>query len=149
MHAIQKAYGHVCDSWQQRKLQLDQGIQLRMFEADCQKVMVKRLRIIFDFSSSHRDIFILQMFDWMFQSREDFLTSYFDIGNSHVSSKELQEDHKCFSLSSMVKSTKVIFKISKSRERWRIKVFFLSSKLPFSVSYLKYVLLEWNFYSTV
>ena len=111
MHAIQKAYGHVCDSWQQRKLQLDQGIQLRMFEADCQKVMVKRLRIIFDFSSSHRDIFILQMFDWMFQSREDFLTSYFDIGNSHVSSKELQEDHKCFSLSSMVKSIKVIFKI--------------------------------------
>ncbi|KAI9551891.1 hypothetical protein GHT06_022227 [Daphnia sinensis] len=78
IHAIQKAYGHVCESWQQRKLQLDQGIQLRMFEADCQK-----------------------MFDWMFQSREEFLINYFDIGNSHISSKELQEHHKCFSLSSM------------------------------------------------
>ena len=41
MHAVHKAYGQVCDSWQQRKLQLDQGIQLRMFEADCQKVKKK------------------------------------------------------------------------------------------------------------
>ena len=38
MHAVHKAYGQMCDSWQQRKMQLDQGIQLRMFEADCQKV---------------------------------------------------------------------------------------------------------------
>lgn len=38
MHAIHKAFGVMCDSWQQRKQQLDQGIQLRMFEADCQKV---------------------------------------------------------------------------------------------------------------
>ena len=43
-----------------------------------------------------------QMFDWMYQSREEFLLNYFDIGNSHTSSKELQEDHKHFSLSSMV-----------------------------------------------
>ena len=41
------------------------------------------------------------MFDWMFQSREEFLLNYFDIGNSHGTSKELQEDHKHFSLSSM------------------------------------------------
>lgn len=38
MQNVQKAYVHMCDSWQQRKVQLDQGIQLRMFEADCQKV---------------------------------------------------------------------------------------------------------------
>lgn len=38
MHAVHKAYGNVCDTWQQRKMQLDQGIQLCMFEADCQKV---------------------------------------------------------------------------------------------------------------
>lgn len=42
------------------------------------------------------------MFDWMYQSREEFLLNYYDIGNSHTTSKELQEDHKCFSLSSMV-----------------------------------------------
>ena len=42
------------------------------------------------------------MFDWMFQSREEFLLNYFDIGNAHATSKELQEDHKHFSLSSMV-----------------------------------------------
>ncbi len=47
MHAIHKAYGQVCDSWQQRKLQLDQGIQLRMFEADCQKVSVKFILYLF------------------------------------------------------------------------------------------------------
>lgn len=40
----------------------------------------------------------------MFQSREEFLLNYFDIGNSHGTSKELQEDHKHFSLSSMVDS---------------------------------------------
>ena len=38
MQNVQKAYVHMCESWQQRKVQLDQGIQLRMFEADCQKV---------------------------------------------------------------------------------------------------------------
>ena len=38
MHAVHKAYGHMCESWQQRKMQLDQGISLRMFETDCQKV---------------------------------------------------------------------------------------------------------------
>lgn len=42
------------------------------------------------------------MFDWMYQSREEFLINYFDIGSSFGLSKELQEDHKCFSLSSMV-----------------------------------------------
>ena len=52
------------------------------------------------------------MFDWMFQSREEFLINYFDIGNSFVSSKELQEDHKIFSLSSMVISEFVFFIIS-------------------------------------
>ena len=54
MHAVHKAYGHVCDSWQQRKLQLDQGIQLRMFEADCQKVKKTVLLVFYDFWNSTR-----------------------------------------------------------------------------------------------
>jgi hypothetical protein len=49
------------------------------------------------------------MFDWMYQSREEFLLNYFDIGKSHASSKELQEDHKCFSLSSMVRQSIILF----------------------------------------
>lgn len=48
MHAIHKAFGNVCDSWQTRKLQLDQGIQLRMFEADCQKVNIFRFALEFE-----------------------------------------------------------------------------------------------------
>ena len=38
MHAVHEGYNQTRDSWEQRKTQLDQGIQLRMFEADCQKV---------------------------------------------------------------------------------------------------------------
>lgn len=104
MQSVHKAYGHLCESWQQRKQQLDQGIQLRMFETDCQKV---RFVLVFLFHSLEKLILTKmnhnqQMFDWMYQSREEFLLNYFDIGNTHGTSKELQEDHKHFSLSSMV-----------------------------------------------
>jgi len=45
------------------------------------------------------------MFEWLAQSQEEFLAGYVDIGRSHQAARELQEDHKHFSMSSMVSSS--------------------------------------------
>ena len=46
--------------WQLKKNKLDQCLQLRMFEQDCEK-----------------------MFDWIYSNREVFLANYVDIGRNH------------------------------------------------------------------
>ncbi|XP_065568426.1 triple functional domain protein-like isoform X2 [Artemia franciscana] len=78
LELVKAAHQQVLQLWQHRKTKLDQCVQLRIFEQDCDK-----------------------MFEWLAQSQEEFLAGYVDIGRSHQAARELQEDHKHFSMSSM------------------------------------------------
>lgn len=68
--------------WQIKKGKLDQCMQLRLFEQDCEK-----------------------MFDWIFHHRDVFTTNYVAIGRTHPDSKKLQEDHNTFTMGSNVMLT--------------------------------------------
>merc|ERR1719357_2520101 len=63
--------------WQLKKNKLDQCLQLRMFEQDCEK-----------------------MFDWIYSNREVFLANYVDIGRNHGTASKLQEEHGQFTVAS-------------------------------------------------
>ena len=63
--------------WQIKKVKLDQCLQLRLFEQECEK-----------------------MFDWIYHNRDVFLTNYVEIGQSFSTSKKLQDDHNHFTMSS-------------------------------------------------
>ena len=63
--------------WQIKKAKLDQCLQLRLFEQECEK-----------------------MFDWIYHNRDVFLSNYVDIGHSYPIAKKLQEDHNHFTLAS-------------------------------------------------
>merc|ERR1719462_989772 len=52
--------------WQVKRNKLDQCLQLRMFEQDCDK-----------------------MFDWIFQNRDVFLGNYVEIGHNNQEAKAL------------------------------------------------------------
>lgn len=65
--------------WQLKKNKLDQCLQLRMFEQDCEK-----------------------MFDWIYSNREVFLANYVEIGRNHTASKKLQDEHNQFTIASNV-----------------------------------------------
>ena len=64
MHSGQQ---HLLHLWQIKKTKLEQCLQLRVFEQDCEK-----------------------MFDWIFSNKESFLVNYVDIGHSYVTAKKLQ-----------------------------------------------------------
>ena len=61
--------------WQLKKNKLDQCLQLRMFEQDCDK-----------------------LFDWVYSNKEVFLTNYVEIGENHVAAKTLLDEHNTLSL---------------------------------------------------
>ncbi|XP_059088154.1 triple functional domain protein-like isoform X1 [Tigriopus californicus] len=63
--------------WQIKKMKLDQCLQLRHFEQDCEK-----------------------MFDWIFHHRSQFLNNYVSIGRSYQEAKKLQDDHNHFTMGS-------------------------------------------------
>lgn len=65
----------VLDLWHQRKLQLDQSLQLRVFEQDVDK-----------------------MFKWIAQRKEIFLMSYTDIGQNFHVAHELHAQHSEFAM---------------------------------------------------
>ena len=67
MHSGQQ---HLLHLWQIKKTKLEQCLQLRIFEQDCEK-----------------------MFDWIFSNKESFLVNYVDIGHSYVTAKKLQDEH--------------------------------------------------------
>ena len=67
MHSGQQ---HLLHLWQIKKTKLEQCLQLRVFEQDCEK-----------------------MFDWIFSNKESFLVNYVDIGHSYVTAKKLQDEH--------------------------------------------------------
>uniref|UniRef100_A0A8C9VF91 non-specific serine/threonine protein kinase n=1 Tax=Scleropages formosus TaxID=113540 RepID=A0A8C9VF91_SCLFO len=65
-------------AWHVRKLQLDQGFQLRLFEQDAEK-----------------------MFDWISHNKELFLQSHTEIGVSYQHAVDLQTQHNHFAMNSM------------------------------------------------
>ncbi|XP_018399522.1 PREDICTED: triple functional domain protein isoform X2 [Cyphomyrmex costatus] len=78
LDSVHAAQQHLLQLWHIKKMKLDQCFQLRLFEQDCEK-----------------------MFDWICHNREAFLTSYVEIGRSYQLAKNLQEEHKHFTMSSM------------------------------------------------
>uniref|UniRef100_A0AAY4E3F5 non-specific serine/threonine protein kinase n=1 Tax=Denticeps clupeoides TaxID=299321 RepID=A0AAY4E3F5_9TELE len=69
---------HLHQSWQVRKLQLDQCFQLRLFEQDAEK-----------------------MFDWIMHNKGLFLAGYTEIGNNHPHAVDLQTQHNHFAMNCM------------------------------------------------
>lgn len=78
LDSVHAAQQHLLQLWHIKKMKLDQCFQLRLFEQDCEK-----------------------MFDWICHNREAFLASYVEIGRSYQLAKNLQEEHKHFTMSSM------------------------------------------------
>ncbi|XP_051163454.1 triple functional domain protein isoform X3 [Leptopilina boulardi] len=78
LNSVHAAQQHLLKLWHIKKIKLDQCFQLRLFEQDCEK-----------------------MFDWICHNRESFLGNYVEIGRSYQLAKNLQEEHKHFTMSSM------------------------------------------------
>ncbi|XP_066586985.1 triple functional domain protein isoform X3 [Prorops nasuta] len=78
LDSVHAAQQHLLQLWHIKKMKLDQCFQLRLFEQDCEK-----------------------MFDWICHNREAFLANYVEIGRSYQLAKNLQEEHKHFTMSSM------------------------------------------------
>ncbi|KAL0129504.1 hypothetical protein PUN28_001638 [Cardiocondyla obscurior] len=78
LDSVHAAQQHLLQLWHIKKMKLDQCFQLRLFEQDCEK-----------------------MFDWICHNREAFLATYVEIGRSYQLAKNLQEEHKHFTMSSM------------------------------------------------
>ncbi|XP_015585806.1 triple functional domain protein isoform X4 [Cephus cinctus] len=78
MDSVHAGQQHLLQVWHIKKMKLDQCFQLRLFEQDCEK-----------------------MFDWICHNREGFLANYVEIGRSYQLAKNLQEEHKHFTMSSM------------------------------------------------
>ncbi|KOC61451.1 Triple functional domain protein [Habropoda laboriosa] len=78
LDSVHAAQQHLLQLWHIKKVKLDQCFQLRLFEQDCEK-----------------------MFDWICHNREGFLANYVEIGRSYQLAKNLQEEHKHFTMSSM------------------------------------------------
>ncbi|XP_047358806.1 kalirin isoform X2 [Vespa velutina] len=78
LDSVHAAQQHLLQLWHIKKMKLDQCFQLRLFEQDCEK-----------------------MFDWICHNREGFLANYVEIGRSYQLAKNLQEEHKHFTMSSM------------------------------------------------
>ncbi|XP_060832863.1 triple functional domain protein isoform X3 [Bombus pascuorum] len=78
LESVHAAQQHLLQLWHIKKMKLDQCFQLRLFEQDCAK-----------------------MFDWICHNREGFLANYVEIGRSYQLAKNLQEEHKHFTMSSM------------------------------------------------
>ncbi|KAK0088982.1 hypothetical protein PV325_009865 [Microctonus aethiopoides] len=78
LDSVHAAQQHLLQLWHIKKTKLDQCFQLRLFEQDCEK-----------------------MFDWICHNRDVFLANYVEIGCSYQLAKNLQEEHKHFTMSSM------------------------------------------------
>ena len=68
--------------WQQKKLKLEQCLQLRIFEQDC-----------------------TQMLDWLSYNSKAILVNYTDIGHSHASAYDLLQNHELFHNNCFVNSS--------------------------------------------
>ncbi|XP_037067885.1 triple functional domain protein-like [Pollicipes pollicipes] len=78
LETMQITQRHLQQLWQYKKNELDQGLQLKIFEKEVEEIL-QTVR----------------------QKREQFLHSYVDVGRSYRESKQLQEHHSHSALSSM------------------------------------------------
>lgn len=79
LDSIRRSQKQVLQSWNHKKIKLDQCFQLRLFEQDCEK-----------------------MYDWVCRNRDVFLMNYIEIGETYQAAKDLQEEHNHFTFNSMV-----------------------------------------------
>ena len=93
--------------WQIKKVKLDQCLQLRLFEQDCDKVLITTFSHVFEVRCLpiYHDHF--QMFDWIFHNRELFSKNYVTIGSNFIEAKQLQDEHNHFTMGSNVKRNKL------------------------------------------
>ncbi|GAB6019934.1 hypothetical protein CHUAL_001465 [Chamberlinius hualienensis] len=75
---------HLQQLWQMKKLKLEQCFQLRHFEQEANK-----------------------WFEWIYNNKELFLANYVDIGQTYQMAKDLQEEHKHFTMASMTVCTNI------------------------------------------
>lgn len=78
LESLRVARQHVLQLWHVRKVQLDQALQLRLYQQDAQK-----------------------MLDWIYHNKDLFLMNYVEIGHSTQDAKVLQEEHDHFTMASM------------------------------------------------
>ncbi|XP_068458153.1 kalirin-like isoform X2 [Clinocottus analis] len=81
---LQAARGHLLQSWSDRKMHLDQVLQLHLFEQDAAK-----------------------MAGWISHSRDLFLQTLVDVGQNHQHGRELQTQHQHFTSNCMNGSVNV------------------------------------------
>lgn len=79
LDSIRRSQKQVLQSWNLKKMKLDQCFQLRLFEQDCEK-----------------------MYDWVCRNRDVFLMNYIEIGETYKAAKDLQEEHSHFTFNCMV-----------------------------------------------
>ncbi|XP_028324438.1 kalirin RhoGEF kinase b isoform X2 [Gouania willdenowi] len=84
LERLQATRTHVLQSWNERKLQLDQTLQLHLFEQDAAK-----------------------MSEWIAHSRELFVQSLSDVGQNHQHAVDLQNQHQHFTANCMNGSVNV------------------------------------------
>ncbi|KAM9835916.1 LOW QUALITY PROTEIN: kalirin-like [Aulostomus maculatus] len=81
---LQVARGHLLQSWSDRKLHLDQALQLHLFEQDATK-----------------------MSEWIAHSKDLFLQSLAEVGQNHQHAIDLQAQHQHFTANCMNGSVNV------------------------------------------
>ncbi|XP_049267793.1 triple functional domain protein isoform X2 [Rhipicephalus sanguineus] len=78
LESLRLARQHVLQLWHVRKVQLDQALQLSLYQQDAHK-----------------------MLEWIYHNKERFLMNYVEIGHSIQDAKVLQEEHDHFTMASM------------------------------------------------
>ncbi|KAF1371456.1 hypothetical protein PFLUV_G00278080 [Perca fluviatilis] len=84
LERLQAARGHLLQSWGDRKLVLDQGLQLHLFQQDAAK-----------------------MSEWIAHSKDLFMQSLAEVGQNHQHALDLQTQHQHFTANCMNGSVNV------------------------------------------
>ncbi|XP_035854250.1 kalirin-like isoform X2 [Sander lucioperca] len=84
LERLQAARGHLLQSWSDRKLLLDQGLQLHLYQQDAAK-----------------------MSEWIAHSKELFMQSLAEVGQNHQHALDLQTQHQHFTANCMNGSVNV------------------------------------------
>lgn len=101
---LQTARSHLLQSWNDKKLHLDQALQLHLFEQDATKVRQSnpKPRLRASTKSSDGISFLSQMSEWIAHSKDLFMQSLTEVGQSHQHALDLQTQHQHFTANCMV-----------------------------------------------
>ena len=81
--------------WQQKKLKLEQCLQLRVFEQDCNQVSYI-LRLNIEISNLNNFFVLFKMMEWLNYNNKCVLMNYTDIGQSYGGALDLLQKHEQF-----------------------------------------------------